>query len=52
MRLYADIIEEIASWRSTGVLVLTFQKEPLLDARLEDWIKSAAKELGTNWQIR
>jgi MoaA/NifB/PqqE/SkfB family radical SAM enzyme len=31
--------------------VLTFQNEPLLDARLEDCIRVARKELGGDWEI-
>lgn len=49
--LFDSIIKEIATWQTTGVLVLTLQNEPLMDTRLEDLIRHAKSVLPPSWCI-
>ncbi len=48
---FERLVKEIASWGRAGLLVLTFQNEPLLDPRLEAFVRRAKEELGATWGI-
>ncbi len=49
--LFDGLISEMAEWQNPGILVLTLQNEPLMDNRLEDFIRHARACLPSKWCI-